>query len=184
MNYKVDSSRDNYIAVFNMKGEMILTLNNINRVEPKESYIKVVDFDDRVWIYNLKGKLVTKEGFDQKQITEIEDTIWVKQPNGYIMYNCLTGQKYQQKVDEIYKVDIYDSKLYKIHYQDHCGIYMYTGDFSVKSNIVGFKEIVPIKYNVIETKVDYSKFNLFRALKDDCEEIYDLDGNLIATTEN
>ena len=61
---------------------------------------------------------------------------------------------------------------------------MYTGDFSVKSNIVGFKEIVPIKYNVIETKVDYSKFNLFRALKDDCEEIYDLDGNLIATTES
>ena len=184
LNYKVDSSRNNYIAVFTMKGELVLTLNNIKGVEPKESYIKVIDFDDRVWIYNLKGKLVIKEGFDQKQVTEIEDTIWVKQPSGYVMYNCLTGQKYQQKVDEIYKVDIYDSKLYKIHYQDHFGIYMYTGDFSVKSNIVGFKEIVPIKYNVIETKVDYSKFNLFRALKDDCEEIYDLDGNLIATTES
>lgn len=184
LNHKVDSSRNNYIAVFTMKGELVLTLNNINGVEPKESYIKVIDFDDRVWIYNLKGKLVIKEGLAQKQVTEIEDTIWVKQPSGFIMYNCLTGQKYQQNVDEIYKVDIFDYKLYEIHYQDYCGIYMYTGDCSVNSNIIGFKEIVPVEYNLIEAKVDYSKFKLFRALKDDCEEIYDLEGNLIATTKS
>lgn len=187
-----DKALKSYVAIFDQKGKLILTLNDVDAVVCEKSCFKVIDSNGKISFYNLSGKIIVKD-LDENRVENIEDTIWVKSEKnpseGCIMYNCLTGDKYQLYDERIEKVtDIYinELKLYKVYRQNYCGIFKFTGDFSLKSDCIpGFKKVVPIKYIEIDTTSENSAiFVQFRAIRKECEEIYDIDGNVIATTES
>ena len=157
-----------------------------------KSCFKVIDSNGKISFYNLSGKIIVKD-LDENRVENIEDTIWVKSEKnpseGCIMYNCLTGDKYQlydERIEKVTGIYINELKLYKVYRQNYCGIFKFTGDFSLKSDCIpGFKKVVPIKYIEIDTTSENSAiFVQFRAIRKECEEIYDIDGNVIATTES
>ena len=176
--YEKEKRQNHFFAIFDKTGKLILTINKINDiVDISESYIEAFDTQKNLWFYDFKGNKIFNQWFDENNAKKIRDTVWVKIPEGYIVYDCLTGESQIVSIEEPECIS-YDKSIYCFSKNGLYGLYQYTSDRQSKTSIIGFREIVPIECEKIDNFYDEG----IRAVKKDTEEIYDENGKLLAKT--
>ncbi len=179
--FENENLQNHFFAIFDKSGKLILILNKVNKIiDINENYIEALDTKKNLWFYDFKGNKIFSQWLDLDNAHHIKDTVWVKIPDGYIVYDCLTGKSQVVSIEE-YESFIYDN-LYLFSKNGLYGLYQYTIDRKTKTSISGFKEIIPIECEKIIDIFSSKNLTLIRAVKKDTEEIYESNGKLIAKT--
>ena len=66
-----DKALKSYVAIFDQKGKLILTLNDVDAVVCEKSCFKVIDSNGKISFYNLSGKIIVKD-LDENRVENIE----------------------------------------------------------------------------------------------------------------
>lgn len=151
-------------------------------------YLMALDLHKKgsYWICDSTGKLVLDRKFGYWDEI-IGDVIITKGDKGADIYDFLTGKCYSSecKIKEIHS----GSKLVCFDDGNKKAIYKITTERSENDKFLGFKEITPFQYEEISAflksynTVCGENSKLIYAEAEDWEDIYDFDGNLIATTK-
>lgn len=144
-------------------------------------YIKVVRKKNEFDIYDYNGVKVFDKTFCDEDIF-YEGIILVKDDKGYTEYDVETRKKYRLNCQ---KIDIRDDLgLVIIKAGGVSGVFRYTSERNVKSQFVGFEEVVPIEYDKItgDSTFIYARYKDQNLYGEQCafENIYDKEGNVIA----
>ena len=148
-----------------------------------EGFFYVYDFNEKLWVINSKGEKLIDRGFELDKIVFYKNLIFEKNVGYYMVFDSLRKTYTKLEVDDIIldiKSEVDEVKSYAwqnlvvfwVYKAEKIGLYAYSPN-------KGMVKYVPIEYiNVyIEGKFIYAE-------KENGDDIYNVEGKLIATTLN
>ena len=162
------------IAIFSNKGKLLCRFNNVQKIlKVATDYFQIVDYENRIWVLDNKGKAIFDRGIEISKSTKYEDFIFEKIENGYNIFNCKYKKVYYVEADTIDVEDILELKekyILKVSHKRKVG--------AIMLNEEGCKKIIPTEYSDVDR---YGDFMFAKTEKWD--DIYDYNGTLILSTK-
>lgn len=163
------------ICIFSTKeGEQLSEWYGFKEVSAiGNGYCVMKDFNLYNWVYTENGELVFTESISDP-VLFMDNLIIKKYDDGYDVYDCLSGEVFLVKANDVeLELRKCSQKLILFTLDGRKGAYGYSADR-------GFYEIVPMRYEKIDANGSLVCGQNF--LENATEDIYDLGGKMISST--